>query len=153
MGLLGSIRISASALTTQRLRMDVVANNVANMNSTRGADGGPFRRQVVSLKAMPNDRSDFEAMFSRSKQGLLGTQMPTRGVTVNRLETDMSPGRRVFDPTHADADEDGFVEASNVNLIVEMTDMVAAQRAYEASVTVMNAAKAMAVRALDIARG
>ena len=149
MGLLGSIKISASALNAQRLRMDVVANNVANMNSTRGADGGPFRRQMVSFKAAPNNRSSFASQFSRSQV----PELPTRGVMVNRLETDTSAGRRLFDPGHPDADEDGFVEMANVDLVIEMTDMVAATRAYEANVTVMNAAKAMAQRALQIGRG
>ncbi|MEE9277430.1 MAG: flagellar basal body rod protein FlgC [Dehalococcoidia bacterium] len=148
MGLLSSIRISASALAAQRLRMDVVANNVANMNSTRGLDGGPFRRQVVSLREMPDSRSAFTALLNRSSA--LG--QPRKGVAINRIETDMSPGRRSFDPSNPDADEDGFVELSNVNLVVEMTDMVAATRSYEASITVLNAAKTMALRALDIAR-
>ena len=150
MGLLGSIAISASALNAQRLRMDVVANNVANMNSTRGPDGGPFRRQVVSFRAAPADGgSSFSSQFNSSQASAL----PSRGVMVNRLETDTSAGRRVFDPQHPDADDEGFVEMANVDLVIEMTDMVAATRAYEASVTVMNAAKSMAQRALDIARG
>ena len=148
MGLLSSIRIGASGLTAQRLRMDVIANNVANMDSTRGLDGGPFRRQVVSFRALPNQRSPFTAPLRPG----IGVEQPAKDVVVNRLETDRSPGRRVLDPTHPDADEDGFVEMPNVNLVVEMTDMVAATRAYEASVTVLNAAKAMAMRALDIGR-
>lgn len=148
MGLLSSIRISASALAAQRLRMDVVANNVANMNSTRGLDGGPFRRQVISLREMPDNRSAFTAFLNRSS----APGQPRKGVAINRIETDMSPGRRSFDPSNPDADEDGFVELSNVNLVVEMTDMVAATRSYEASITVLNAAKTMALRALDIAR-
>ena len=148
MGLLSSIGVSAGALNAQRLRMDVIANNVANVNSTRGLDGGPFRRQVVSFKAVPNEGSNFGQMFRKEST----PDLPTKGVTVNRLETDVSPGRRVLDPTHPDADADGFVEMSNVDLVVEMTDMVAATRAYEANVTILNAAKAMAMRALEIAR-
>lgn len=151
MGLLGSIRISASALNAQRLRMDVVANNVANMNSTRGPEGGPFRRQVVSFKAAPPSR----AGSSFGEQFRAGTtqELSSAGVMVNRLERDTSGGRRVFEPDHPDADEEGFVELANVNLVVEMTDMIAATRVYEASVTVMNAAKSMAQTALQLGRG
>ncbi len=147
MGLLSSIRISASALTAHRLRMDVIANNVANMTSTRGPDGGVFQRQVVSFRAQPTGRQGFSALF-REQSGL--PSLPTRGVAVNRITEDQNPGRRVLDPSHPDADAEGFVEMPNVDLVVEMTDMVAAARAYEANVTVMNASKAMAQRALDI---
>ena len=148
MGLLNSVRISASALSAQRIRMDVTANNVANMESTSGPDAGPFRRQMVSFRALPNGTSPFQALFSRQQ----GAELPTRGVGVERLLTDTSPGRRVHDPTHPAADDEGFIEMPNVNLVVEMTDMVSSTRAYEANVTVLNAAKSMAMRALEIAR-
>ncbi len=148
MGFLDSIRISASALTAQRLRMDVTANNVANMESTRGPEGGRFRRQMVTFRALPAGPSTFAALFNRRT----GATPPTAGVGVDRILTDNSPGRLVFDPRHPDADDDGFVEMPNVNLVVEMTDMVAATRAYEANVTVLNAAKSMAMRAIEIAR-
>lgn len=147
MGLLRSIGVSASALAAQRLRMDVIANNVANMNSTRGVDGGPFRRQVVSFQARRAEPQGFGATRPNALPPLR-----TQGVQVNRIETDNSPGRRVLDPSHPDADADGFVEMPNVDLVVEMTDIVAATRAYEANVTVLNATKAMAMRALELAR-
>lgn len=148
MGLLRSVAISASALAAQRLRMDVVANNVANMNSTKGPDGGPFRRQVVSFQA----RLGQPGPTPLSPRGPIRNS-PTEGVVISRLESDNSPGRRVYDPSHPDADDDGFVEMPNVNMVIEMTDMVAAARAYEASVTVLNATKSMAQRALQIGRG
>lgn len=146
MGLLESLGISASALNAQRLRMDVIAHNVANVNSTRGADGGPFRRQVVSFKALTDGAAGLAAPLPGGANGL-----PGRGVGVDRIDTDQTPGRRVYDPSHPDADADGFVETSNVDLVVEMTDMVSAVRAYEASVTALNAAKTMAQSALDLA--
>ena len=148
MGLLDTFRISGSALSAERLRMDVVANNVANMQSTRGLDGGPFKRQVVSFRALPNGGSRFSVLFSRMRR----SSLPTLGVGVDRIESDQSPGRRVLDPGNPDADAEGFVEMPNVDLVVEMTDLVTATRAYEANVTVLNAAKSMAMRALDIGR-
>ena len=147
MGFLHAIRLSASGLAAQRLRMDVISNNVANVNSTRGADGDAFKRQVVSFRAADGGTNAFGALLERMRGN---GPAPAGGVTVNRIDTDTSPGRRVLDPTHPDADADGFIETSNVDLVVEMTDMVAAVRAYEANVTVLNASKSMAQTALQI---
>lgn len=147
MGLFSSLRISASALAAQRLRMDVVANNVANMNSTRGADGAVYRRQSV--------------VFREQRQGpafgdLLGTAMGRgagAGVEVSSIHQDTSAPRRVHDPSHPDADQDGFIYLPNIDIVTEMTDLTSAGRAYEASATVLNATKALAQSALNIGRG
>ena len=148
MSLIQSMRHSASALMAQRLRMDVIANNVANMNTTRTASGGPYRRQVVLFReqgsAVPF-RDFLGAATGRGRRG--------GGVEVARVQEQNEPARRVHDPSHPDADEEGFVLLPNIDIVTEMTDLVSARRAYEASVTVLNATKSLALRALDIGRG
>ncbi len=145
MGLLNSFRISASALAAQRLRMDVIANNVANQNTTRTEQGGPYRREAVTLA----ERSA-EPSFLAELQGRAGQE--GGGVQVAQVVDDDSPPRRVYEPEHPDADPDGWVLYPNVNIVTEMTDLVSASRAYDANVTVLNATKSMALRALDIFR-
>lgn len=145
MGFIGTIRGSASALSTQRLRMDVIANNIANIDSTRSANGGPYRRQVVTVQAAGTPENSFLAALNGQLSGPVGVRAAS-------IEEDQSPLNRVYDPAHPDADKDGFVLKPNVDLVTEMTDLVAAQRAYEASVTVLNSIKAMAMKALEIGR-
>lgn len=147
MGLIRSMDVSASALTAQRLRMDIIANNVANMSTTRTDQGGPYRRQSVTFREK-HPGTQFGDFLGQARDRGTG-----EGVEVHRIVHDNAPARRVFDPTHPDADQEGFVLMPNVDVVTEMTDLVSARRAYEASVTVLNATKAMAQRALDIARG
>ena len=146
MGFLGAIRTSASALSAERLRMDVIANNVANQDTTRTAAGGPYRRQMVTFVAGQNagPGSFLAALHGRMSAG--------DGVRVGAITEDQGPARRVYDPQNPDADAEGFVLKPNINIVTEMTDLVSAQRAYEASVTVLNAIKAMALKALEIGR-
>jgi flagellar basal-body rod protein FlgC len=150
MGLMQSMRISASALLAQRLRMDVVANNVANMNTTRTAGGGPYRRQSVVFaeqgRAVP-----FRDFLQR-ESGAPSASGTGGGVHVTEIRQDNTPPRSVFDPQHPDADPEGNVLLPDINIVTELTDLVSARRAYEASVTVLNATKAMALRALEIGR-
>ncbi len=148
MGLIQSMRISASALLAQRLRMDVIANNVANQNTSRSVvDGQPYRRQMVTFRergqAIPF--RDFLGSARGSRRG--------GGVEVASIIEDTAPPRRVQDPTHPDADAAGFVLLPNINIVTEMTDLISARRAYEASVTVLNSAKSLALQALRIGRG
>jgi flagellar basal-body rod protein FlgC len=147
MGLLRSLQISGSALLAQRLRMDVVANNVANMNTSRTAEGGPYKRQSVRFQEDQPD-SPFRDILGRAADAATGG-----GVHVSRIVEDDAAPRRVHDPQHPDADANGDVLLPNIDVVTEMTDVVSARRAYEASVTVLNATKAMAMRALDIGRG
>jgi flagellar basal-body rod protein FlgC len=147
MGLMQSMRISASALMAQRLRMDVVANNVANMNTTRTADGGPYRRQSVVFGEQGRDVA-FRDFLGHAR----GAGRSGGGVEVERIHEDTTPPRRVHDPAHPDADAEGFVLLPNIDIVTEMTDLVGANRAYEASVTVLNATKALALSALRIGR-
>ncbi|BDG59347.1 flagellar basal body rod protein FlgC [Caldinitratiruptor microaerophilus] len=152
------LEISASGLTAERLRMDVIANNIANANTTRTADGpGPYRRRVVVLAAR-EPQPDFGTWLARflgeTGAGPWGPQPAAigDGVRVVRVATDPSPTRRKYDPAHPDAGPDGYVELPNVDPITEMVDLIGATRAYEANVTALNATKAMMVRALEIGR-
>ena len=145
MGLIQSLRSSASALMAQRLRMDVVANNVANMNTSRTAAGGPYRRQQVVFTEQGREIPFRDFLGHATGEGRSGG-----GVTVSAIVEDTTPPRRVHDPTHPDADDDGFVLLPNINLVTEMTDLISASRAYEASVTVLNATKSLALSALRI---
>jgi flagellar basal-body rod protein FlgC len=126
--------------------MDIIANNVANVETTRTETGGPFKRQVVKFR--PLVQNDFEALLASVR----GDQLLSEGVEVREVITDDTPGRKLFDPSHPDADTNGFVTYPNVDIIVEIADMMSATRSYEANVTVFNATKSMVLRSLDIGR-
>lgn len=138
---------SASGLTAQRLRLDVIANNLANANTTRTAEGGPYRREVPVLTA--RHPSSFNAFFLGA---LAGGEIPG-GVMVASIEKDPRPPKMVYDPGHPDADARGYVAMPNVEVVSEMVDLIAATRAYEANISSINAFKAMAAKALEIGRG
>lgn len=129
-------RISGSGLTAERLRMDTIANNLANANTTRTERGGPYRRQMPIFAEVLSQR--------RSPVG--------QGVRVLGIVDDPSEPRLVYDPQHPDADADGYVEMPNINVVKEMVDLITATRAYEANITAINGAKAMAQKALEIGR-
>ena len=135
MGTFRAFRISGSGLTAERLRMDTIANNLANANTTRTDAGGPYRRQVPVFAEMLRDRA-----------GAPG------GVRVVGVREDNSEPRLVYDPQHPDASPDGYVAMPNVHVVKEMVDLITATRAYEANVTAINSAKAMAQKALEIGR-
>lgn len=145
MGLFSSISATTSGLAAQRVRMDTVASNVANLDTTRAGDGeGPYLRQVVRF-ASAQQAAPFQQVVAR----LSG--QPQGGVVLTQVETDQqTPTRMQYEPSHPDADEDGYVEMPNVDLVTEMTDLTSANRSYQANVTVLNALKQMALRALDI---
>jgi len=133
--------ISASGLRAQRLRMDVIAANLANAQSTRSPDGGPYRRHEVVLEAQPTSGTFEDALNSSNP-----------GVRVARIVADDRPPQLVFDPGHPDADAKGYVAMPNVNVVTEMVDMMAATRAYEANVAALNATKRLLEAALEIGR-
>ncbi len=145
MGMFDSMHISASGLSAERLRMDVISQNLANVNSTRGPDGEPFRRREVVFQAI--ERGMESGVTGSSTDGSTVT-----GVEVVGIIEDQSPLRAVYDPSHPDADDQGYIYLPNINPVTEMVDMMTATRAYEANVTAMNAAKGMAMKALDILR-
>jgi len=128
--------VSASALAAQRQRMNTIASNMANANSTRTAEGGPYRRKDV--------------VFSAELMG--ATQSGLEGVKVSSIVKDESPFKMIHDPGHPDADKDGFVAMPNVNIIEEMVNMMMASRAYEASVSAFNMSKAMFAKTLELGR-
>jgi flagellar basal-body rod protein FlgC len=140
MSFFDSLHASASGLTAQRLRMDIIANNLANANSTRSKDGGAYRRQLAVFESRESQQRDINGR----------TQSTPLGVRVARIIEDESPLRLVHDPDHPDANADGYVAYPNVNTVQEMTDMISATRSYEANVTVINAVKGMAGKALEI---
>jgi flagellar basal-body rod protein FlgC len=141
MGLFDAFDASGSALSAERLRMDVTAENLANAQSTRTANGqGPYQRKEVVLQEAG---SGVGASFADSLQA-------ARGVRVAGIVTDPTPPRRVYDPGHPDADAQGYVTMPNVNTVTEMTDLIGASRAYEANVTAMQTTKQMFARTLDL---
>jgi flagellar basal-body rod protein FlgC len=148
-----SLRISASGLSAQRLRLDMVSNNIANAQTTRTAEGGAYKRQdvVFSPQGPASHLPGFiAARLSNSPVASRGLQ--SGGVEVAQVVTDQEAGPRVYDPNHPDADEEGYVTYPNVNLVVEMTNMLSATRSYEANLSVIEAVKRMALKALDIGR-
>jgi flagellar basal-body rod protein FlgC len=145
MGIFNVLATAGSALTAQRLRMDVTASNIANAESTNTPDGGPYKRARVVFQPM---RATTGASTTDPQSGT----EHLRGVQVQQIIEDETPPRLVFDPTHPDADADGNVAFPNVDLVTEMTDMLSASRAYEANITVINVSKNMAQRAIDLGR-
>lgn len=146
MNIFGSMAISGSALTAERLRLDIIANNLANANTTRTALGGPFRRQMVVLSPR-GEQVQFRYPGLDAPEAFSG-----EGVRVAGIVEDSSPFRRVYDPGHPDADSAGYVLMPNVNVVTEMVDLMAATRAYEANVAAISAARSMAESALEIGR-
>lgn len=144
-----SFRISASALTAQRLRMDVIASNIANAETTRAqyVNGRwiPYQRKVVVMEPA-SAKPSFSSVFDQAMQSV------GQGVRVTRIEHDQEPFKRVYQPTHPDADEEGYVLMPNVDLLKEQVDLLGATRSYEANITALNASKAMFVKALEIGK-
>lgn len=147
MGFLNSIDISASALTAEKLRMDIISKNIANANTTRTANGTPYRRQVVVFEDAGNN-VPFSQYLNDASKALIGN-----GVKVKGIAEDKSPFKMQYDPGNPDADENGYVKLPNVDVMTEMVNMITASRAYEANVTAINSAKSMAMKALEIGRG
>ena len=147
MGLFDSIDIAGSALSAERLRMDVTAENLANANTTRTADGGAYRRKVVLLEQQQAGASFGNALASEMRRG----QKPA-GVQVAGVAEDTTPNRRVYEPGHPDADAQGYVERPNVDTVTEMVDLISASRTYEANVTAMQSAKTLFAKTLELLR-
>ena len=144
MAFLKSMDFSASALSAQRVRMDVIAENLANITTTRTANGQPYRRRYVVFQQR-EDEVSFSSLLDRAQARSNGS-----GVRVSEIREDESPFKLDYNPEHPDANAEGYVQMPNVDLAVEMIDMMAATRSYEANVTAMNAIKSMATKALEI---
>lgn len=134
MSIFGGMRISASGLSAERMRMDVISSNIANVKTTRTDNGDAYKRKIAV----------FEENYDE-KLGMLGVK------TVS-VENDNSPMNRVYEPSHPDADQEGYVEYPNVDLLVEMTDLISASRAYESNVDTLNAQKNIILKALEIGK-
>lgn len=150
MGIFESMRVSLSGLTAQRLRMDVISGNIANVETTRSPQGGPYLRRQVVFQA--EGGTPFATLLDA--QAGPGASLPNaaRGVAVVGIHVDAGAVREVYDPAHPDADAEGIVRYPDIDVVTEMADLLAATRAYEANVTVLNALKSMAMRALSIGR-
>ncbi|MEI7988312.1 MAG: flagellar basal body rod protein FlgC [Chloroflexota bacterium] len=144
-------RIGAEGLNVQRLRMDVISNNIANAETTRTAEGGAFKRKDVIF--IEDERNAFLPKFARALRGEnTNVSADQRGVRVSEIKTDDTEGQKVYDPNHPDADSEGYVTYPNVNMVVEMTNMLSATRSYEANLAIVNFAKTMARSSIDIGR-
>jgi flagellar basal-body rod protein FlgC len=145
-----SLRISSSALFAQRLRLDTISNNVANAETTKTEGGGVYQRKDVVFTAA--NKVPFLANLMMTKRSIGEKALNLQGVKVAEIKTDTAPGETVFEPTHPDADENGYVTYPNVNLVIEMTNMLSATRSYEANLSMVDAAKTMANKAIEIGR-
>lgn len=134
MGLFNTLRVSASGLSAERLRMDTITSNISNAQTTRGADGEAYKRKI--------------AVFQENLDNELGLN----GVKAVAIVEDETPLQEVYDPTHPDSDENGYVTMPNVNILTEMADMIAASRSYEANAETLSASKTMFMKALEIGR-
>ena len=150
MSIFGAMNVSASGLMAERMRMDTIAANLANANTTRGADGQAYRRKVVVLEQQASGgQSQFGQTLTAAMKS--GGDKPA-GVQVAAIAEDSTPNKRVFDPGHPDADAQGYVMMPNVDSVTEMVDLISASRAYEANVTAMQAAKTLFNKTLELLR-
>lgn len=146
MSYMNGMNISASGMTAQRLRMDIISQNIANVNTTRDENGQPYRRQtVVFSEKTPAPFASFLHSATGARNG--------SGVKVTQIVQDAeTPMNKVYDPSHPDADEEGYVTYPNVNTVTEMTNLIDASRSYEANVTAFNATKNMALKGLEVGK-
>lgn len=144
MGIFTGMNVAATGMTAQQLRLDTIAENIANANTTRTEDGTPYRRKMVVFRAQSSLSGFDQVLYNK-----LNTYKP-EGVKVAKIARDMSDYKLVYDPDHPDADENGYVEYPNVETVTEMTNMIDASRAYEAGVTSFNASKGMATKGLSL---
>ena len=152
MAFLSSMNIVASGMTAQQLRLDVVGENVTNSTTTRVENGeGAYRRKMVVFEAKTG-RDGFRRAMARASAGMVPAGQTAGGVRVAQIVDDPSPMKLVYDPTHPDANEDGYVEMPNVDMVKEITDAMAATQAYSANVTMMNTLKAVVSKGMEIGR-
>ena len=144
MDFLSAMQIGASGLTAQRQRMDAIASNLANIETTRTPEGGPYKRKDVLFSALPLNE------FATTLENALADQV--RQVKVTEVVEDQSPPTMIFNPNHPDANAEGYVAMPNINLMEEMVNLINATRSFEANIQSVNAAKSMALRAIDLGR-
>ena len=147
MGMFSSFDINASGMTAQRFRMDIISENVANANTTRTSDGSPYVRRVVTFTEK-DSQTPFHRVLNKATDRYSGKGVKIDGVYEDK-ETEMN---MVYDPSHPDADENGYVTYPNVNIITEMTNLIDASRSYEANATAFNASKTLALQGLNLGK-
>ncbi|MGN0376002.1 MAG: flagellar basal body rod protein FlgC [Suilimivivens sp.] len=146
MSIFSSFDINASGMTAQRYRMDIISENVANADTTRTEDGTPYRRKVVTFEQRGEQVGNFSNVFSRASDAYKG-----QGVRVSKVSEDTWTDMvMAYDPSHPDADENGYVTYPNVNIVTEMTNLIDASRSYEANATAFNASKSIAIKGLEM---
>jgi len=145
MNIFNSINVSASALTAEKTRIDIIAKNMAHVNTTRSTGGMPYRRQMAVFQE--NKGKQFSNLLNKYSNQLNG-----EGVKISKIVEDDSPFKLVYEPGHPDSDENGYVKMPNVDIVKEMVDLISAQRSYDANITAMNASKSMLMKALEIGR-
>lgn len=151
MAFLSAMSVVGSGLTAQQLRLDIISENVTNMQTTRTENGEPYRRKMVVFEEQ-SGRESFQAALARAAGRELTPNSNEGGVRVTGIVEDTSDFKQIYDPTHPDADANGYVRLPNVDLVKETVDAMAAQQAYTANVTVFNAIKGMATSALEIGK-
>lgn len=147
MSFFNSINVSATGLTAERLRMDIISKNIANANTTRTASGAPYRRQVPVFREQGSGDS-FEKVFAQAQGKYVGGD----GVEVASVEEDPRSFKKIYNPGHPDADDEGYVLMPNVEVVTEMINLISSSRGYEANVTSLNNAKQMYMKALEIGK-
>lgn len=153
MSLMTSLNISASGMTAQRTRMDIIAQNVANVNTTRDENGNPYIRQTVVFEERSARNRNFESYLKAQQTGLSYNPQIGSGVKISAIAEDhVTSMKKVYEPGNPDADEDGYVTYPNVNTVTEMTNLIDASRSYEANVTAFNATKNMALKGLELGK-
>ena len=152
MGMFDALDISGSALSAERLRMDVTSENLANAQTTKGADGQPYRRKEVVLQEVPQGGGFAGSLKAAMGAGAAGIGSRPPGVEVGGIVEDSTPSKMVYDPGHPDANAQGYVRMPNVESVTEMTDLITESRSYEANVTAMQTAKSMYTKTLDLLR-
>lgn len=151
MSFFDSLNTSATGLTAQSLRMDIISQNMANIDTTRTAEGGPYKRKTVLFKEISNDKNPFRSMFNTALNNSANNSSVS-GVKVDRIAVDNTEGPKEYNPSHPDADENGYVQKPNVNVVEEMVNMISANRAYEANITAVNITKGMINKTLEIGK-
>lgn len=146
MSMFDSMEISSSGMSAQRMRMKVISSNIANVNTTRTPGGGPYRRRDTIFAALPATKSFQDELLSQQKDD------GTRHVKVVGVTEDGRAPKLKYDPTHPDANEEGYVELPNIDVVEEMTNMMVAKRSFEANIAALNATKNMISKALEIGR-
>ncbi len=151
MAFLSSMNIVGSGLTAQQLRLDVISENITNINTTRTEAGDAYRRKIVTMEAIEG-QTTFQAAMARAQGRNASADSAAGGVRVTEITEDPSDFKLVYDPTHPDANEEGYVEMPNVDLVKEMADAMAANQAYSANVTAFNVLKQVAAKGLEIGK-